>query len=129
MKKLTKPLKGRISSKYGNRTHPVTGATKRFHNGIDIAGPIGAPIVSPADGEVVETYETEFGGLTLIINLDNGMQSRMCHLNKILVKKHQSVKEGQLIAECGNTGRSTGPHLHFGLKDEKRQYVNPELYL
>lgn len=124
-----KPLSGRISSKYGNRVHPVTKELGRFHNGIDIAAPIGAKIVSPANGKVVGSYTTEFGGVTLVIEHDNGFESRMCHLKSVLVKMDEVVKQGQEVAISGNTGRSSGPHLHYGMRNEKKEYVNPEDYL
>jgi murein DD-endopeptidase MepM/ murein hydrolase activator NlpD len=120
------PTPGRITSKYGKRIHPVTKVADRFHNGIDIAGPIGQKIVSPANGKVIQTYNHEFGGITLIILHDNGFESRMCHLNKVLVATGERVTQGQTIAEVGNTGRSTGPHLHYGIRNAKKEYVDPE---
>lgn len=124
-----KPISGRVTSKYGNRVHPVTKQADRFHNGIDIGAPIGAKIVSPADGKVTGVYETAFGGHTLIIEHDNGFESRMCHLNEILVLVGEKVKQGQHVAFSGNTGRSSGPHLHYGMRNEKKEYVNPEDYI
>ncbi len=118
-------MPGRISSPYGNRTHPVTKLPGRFHNGVDVPAVTGTKVVAVADGKVIEIYETEKGGKTMIILHDNGFESRMCHLHKYLVKTGEVVKQGQSIAESGNTGASTGPHLHFGLRDSKKNYVNP----
>lgn len=125
--KLQRPIVGKITSKFGNRIHPVT-KLKSFHNGIDFAGKIGDSIFSPDSGKVSEVYYTKNGGHTLIIELDCGLQSRMCHLNKILVKPMQVVERGEVIAECGNTGVGTGPHLHFGIK-KNGEYADPEIYL
>ncbi len=124
--KLLMPLSGRITSKFGDRIHPVT-RKKTFHNGIDIAGPIGEPIYSPDVGIVTDVYTTEKGGLTLITQ-HGGVESRMCHLDKVHVKKGDQLARGQRIADCGNTGVGTGPHLHWGLKI-KGNYVNPEDYI
>lgn len=129
MTNFIKPLSGRVSSKYGNRIHPVTKQPDRFHNGIDIAAPIGAKIVSPESGKVTGNYTTPFGGITLIIEHDNGFESRMCHLNEITVQVGERVKQGQHVAFSGNTGRSSGPHLHFGMRNAKKEYVNPEDYI
>jgi murein DD-endopeptidase MepM/ murein hydrolase activator NlpD len=123
------PLKGKVISKFGNRIHPVTQLPDRFHNGVDVPAPIGTKIVSPADGKVSQIYNHEFGGITLIIIHDNGFESRMCHLNEIVVKEGEKVKQGQFVAFSGNTGRSTGPHLHYGMRNEKKEYVDPEKYI
>lgn len=125
--KLQRPIVGKITSKFGNRIHPVT-KLKSFHNGIDFAGKIGEPVLAPDGGKVSGVYFTKNGGNTLIIELDCGLQSRMCHLNKVLVKVGQTVCRGELVAECGSTGIGTGPHLHFGIK-KNGEYVDPELYL
>jgi murein DD-endopeptidase MepM/ murein hydrolase activator NlpD len=118
------PTKGRITSKYGERTHPITKA-KSFHNGVDVAAPIGTDVISPANGVVTSTYNHLTGGLTMIIAHDNGLESRMAHLSEFVAKTGDRVREGQLVAKVGNTGRSTGPHLHYGMRDHRRQYVDP----
>lgn len=123
------PLKGKVKSKFGPRIHPVTKEAGKMHNGVDIPAPVGVNIVAPADGKVLKTFEHEFGGLTIYIMHDNGFETRYCHLDKILVRDGQRVKKGDVIALNGNTGRSTGPHLHFGMIDTKRNYVDPEKYL
>jgi len=128
--KIQRPMQGRISSKFGDRIHPVTKA-KSFHNGIDIAGPIGVPIVAPFDGVVAQSFNHNTGGLTLFIDHPthpDKLQTRYCHLDKIHVKVGDRVKQGQLIADNGNTGRSTGPHLHFGIV-RKGIHVDPELFI
>lgn len=125
---MIKPTQGRISSPYGPRLHPVTGAKGKFHNGIDIAAPIGQTVFSPADGKITKTYDQEFGGLTMIILHDNGLESRMCHLSGYIVGEGDVIKQGDPVAEVGNTGRSTGPHLHYGIKKDG-EYVDPQDYL
>lgn len=125
---MIKPTHGRISSPYGPRIHPVTGKKGKFHNGIDIVAPVGQTVFSPADGKVTSTYDQEYGGLTMIIKHDNGSESRMAHLSKYIVSQGDEIKQGDPVAEVGNTGRSTGAHLHYGMKKDG-EYVDPQDYL
>lgn len=120
MKRLLEPP-FRIRSPYGNRIHPVT-KVKTFHNGIDIAKPIGTEITAHADGVVAEIYTHKTGGLTMIYNGNDKIQLRMCHLHTVLKKVGDKVKAGEVIATVGgdpkdqpNAGRSTGAHLHLGV--------------
>ncbi len=106
------PTKGWMSSRFGYRISPFTGK-KEFHRGIDIATRMGAPIIAPADGIVSFTGWDGGYGRTLTINHGYGLVTRFAHLKKALVKKGQHVKRGETIALVGNTGRSTGPHLHY----------------
>ncbi|NLA75376.1 MAG: M23 family metallopeptidase, partial [Deltaproteobacteria bacterium] len=106
------PAKGWLSSKFGYRVSPFTNE-KEFHSGLDIAAKNGSPIIAPADG-VVSGIEKSYGyGNLLTVNHGYGLKTRYAHLSKILVKKGQAVKRGDIIANMGNTGRSTGPHLHY----------------
>jgi len=106
------PTKGWISSDFGYRLSPFTNE-KEFHKGLDICNRRGAPIVSPADG-VVTAVETDAGyGRIITINHGRGLVTRYAHLDKAHVKKGQAVKRGQEVAVVGNTGRTTGPHLHY----------------
>jgi murein DD-endopeptidase MepM/ murein hydrolase activator NlpD len=106
------PTRGWISSDFGYRISPFTNE-KEFHRGIDICNKKGAPVLSPADG-VVSSIETDPGyGRNLIISHGYGLATKYAHLDKIEVKKGQAVKRGQEIALVGNTGRTTGPHLHY----------------
>lgn len=106
------PTKGWMSSSFGYRKSPFTGE-KEFHKGIDIATRMGAPIISPADG-FVSSIETDRGyGRMLTIKHGYGLMTRYAHLKSALVKKGQYVKRGETIALVGNSGRSTGPHLHY----------------
>jgi len=120
-----KPIVGRISSPYGTRVHPVTGQT-RFHNGIDLAVPTGTPIKSPMKGVVEASWYDDLNGNGIRIRHANGFSTHYAHLDQRYVKKGDKVKKGKTIGTVGNTGRSTGSHLHLSLKDKSNNYVNPE---
>lgn len=122
------PLLNKINSGFGNRINPVTKQYK-FHNGIDIAGKVGDRIKCPADGKIKSIFKNDIGGNQLIIEHDNGYTTGYAHLNKVYVSKGDPVKQGEFIAEVGNTGRVTGPHLHFTLKDFTGKYLNPIEFL
>jgi murein DD-endopeptidase MepM/ murein hydrolase activator NlpD len=101
----------------------------RYHKGVDIANSIGTPIYAADAGYVMLAGRDTAGyGLQVVINHGNGFHSRYAHLSKILVKAGQSVKRGEKIALMGNTGRSTGPHLHFEVI-KNGVIVNPLSYL
>ncbi|WP_394131120.1 peptidoglycan DD-metalloendopeptidase family protein [Shewanella maritima] len=109
------PLKRsyRLSSHFNpTRKHPVTGRI-RPHNGTDFATPIGTPVVAPGDGVVTMVTNHAFAGKYIVIEHDNKVRTRYLHLSRFHVRKGQRVKRGQVIALTGNTGRSTGPHLHY----------------
>ena len=110
------PVTGRISGRFG-RQRIYRGEPGRFHSGIDIAKPTGTPFVAPADGVVIlaRTGFSLEGGL-LMIDHGNGLNSAFLHCHRIHVKEGDSVRQGQHIGDIGSTGRSTGPHLHWGLK-------------
>jgi murein DD-endopeptidase MepM/ murein hydrolase activator NlpD len=119
------PLNKRIiTSPYGYRNHPVTGEWG-LHRGTDYRASLDSPIFSCADGTVISTGEFEDYGKFIIIKHKNGYTSLYGHLNKILVIKNQRVLEGFQIAESGNTGVSTGPHLHFEIRKNIKT-VDPE---
>jgi len=121
------PVNGRISSNFGWRTHPIK-KTRLFHNGIDIAVSSGTPVKAAAGGEVVHSGWMNGFGYTVIIDHGRGVETLYAHNSKVSVSKGSMVNKGQQVALSGNTGLSTGPHLHFGvLKDEKP--LNPKNYL
>lgn len=103
----------RLSSNFNpNRHHPVTGRISP-HNGTDFAMPIGTPVTAPAGGRVERSVKHYAAGRYVVIRHDNGYRTRYLHLSKSLVKKGDRVEMGDRIALSGNTGRSTGPHLHY----------------
>jgi len=121
------PTQGWLASKFGWRISPITGQ-KEFHKGLDIAGPIGTPIIAPADGIV--SFVGHYGryGLCVDINHGNGIVTRYGHLKRVLVKKGEHVKRRQIIAYMGNSGSSTGPHLHYEVRLNNIP-VNPMRYI
>jgi len=109
------PVKGKITSRFGYRRSPF-GRRTEFHDGLDIAAAYGTEIVATADGVVTFTGYKSGYGRTVTINHGYGYETSYCHNSSILVKTGQQVKKGQVIAKVGNTGRSTGPHLHYMVK-------------
>nr|WP_236660243.1 M23 family metallopeptidase [Isachenkonia alkalipeptolytica] len=102
----------RISSPYGNRTHPVLGGT-RFHAGIDIPAPSGTPVVAAASGTVIMSQYSGSYGNVVVIDHGNGISTLYAHNSRNQVSRGQQVQGGETIARIGTTGMSTGPHLHF----------------
>lgn len=109
------PLKGEIITPFGLR-RVINGLEKSPHTGIDISGNDGEEIMAPNDGIVVFQGELFFGGNSLIIDHGSGIYSMFFHLSKSLVKEGEIVKKSQIIGLVGSTGRSTGPHLHWGVR-------------
>lgn len=117
-------VKYRISSGFNpNRKHPVTGRASP-HNGTDLATPSGTKVLATGDGIVTRTANHRYAGRYIDIDNIGKYSTRFLHLSKILVRKGQRVKRGQVIALSGSTGRVTGPHLHYELHVNKRP-VNP----
>ncbi len=127
------PTVTNITSHFGYRTHPITGEYK-LHAGTDFADAncLGEPVIAVADGEVIQTFYSNTGGkIVKIKHIDsegNTWHSRYLHLNQIEVTVGDNVNQGDVIGAIGNTGRSTGPHLHFELYYEGA-VVNPIDYL
>nr|WP_166177627.1 M23 family metallopeptidase [Altererythrobacter segetis] len=111
------PAKGRISGRFGSQRIYKGGEAGSYHSGIDIAPGAGAPIVAPADGVVVLAAEQPFSleGHLLMIDHGAGLNSAFLHCDTLAVKVGDHVRQGQLIATVGMTGRATGPHLHWSL--------------
>jgi murein DD-endopeptidase MepM/ murein hydrolase activator NlpD len=106
-------LNGRFTSGFGYRVSPF-GRGSDTHLGIDLAAPVGTSIYAPADGTVISSDWSSSGyGLMVTIDHGFGLTTRYAHLSESLVEAGSSVERGQIIAKVGNTGRSTGPHLHF----------------
>lgn len=106
-------ITGRITSGFGLRVHPITGK-ESGHNGVDIAAPVGTPIYSPIDGVVTMRNTHATGGLQLAIeNRNTGIRVGFAHLSEQVATMGQKITKGQVVAKSGNTGASTGPHLHY----------------
>lgn len=120
------PASRYITSSYGNRLHPTLKVWK-FHTGIDIGASSGKNIVAAASGKVI--MSTWYGGYGNFVMIDHGGGIVTCygHASKLIAKKGDIVKRGQVIALVGSTGRSTGPHLHFEVR-VNGDYVNPMNY-
>jgi murein DD-endopeptidase MepM/ murein hydrolase activator NlpD len=121
------PVYGRVLSKFGWRRHPVTGK-RRYHKGIDIASWRGAPIHAAADGLIEYSGWSGTFGYVIVIDHEFGYRTIYAHCSKLLVRKNELVKKGQVIAQVGSTGLSTGPHLHFEIR-KWRQAISPTPYL
>lgn len=130
-----------ITSDFGKRTHPVTGEVESFHSGIDLGVPEGTPVQSSFDGIVESvsfpnTYDeasTQNAGIHIVlrsIDPEVALTSRYLHLSQAFVNAGQSVKKGEVIGLSGNTGRSTGAHLHYELiPDGETEATDPKPYL
>ena len=121
------PSSGRITSAFGKRTSPTAGASTS-HQGIDIGASSGSAIVAAAGGEVVISTYSASAGNYIMIHHGGGVYTVYMHCSKLLVSVGSQVKKGQTIAKVGSTGRSTGPHLHFGIRSGGN-YVNPSKYV
>ncbi len=121
------PAKGWLTSRFGTRTSPFTNQ-KQFHAGIDIAGERGTDVVAPAQGKVVFSGSRGPLGKSVIIDHGYGVRTQYGHSDAIYVKTGETVQRGQRIAALGNSGRSTGPHLHY-VVEVKGKAVNPLDYI
>lgn len=109
------PTEGWVTSPFGRRISPFTGQVD-MHTGIDISGKVGTPIKAPAMGEVKFAGTDANYGKTVVISHGSGLTTRYAHMNTITVREGDSVNRGDVIGELGNTGRSTGPHLHYEVR-------------
>jgi murein DD-endopeptidase MepM/ murein hydrolase activator NlpD len=121
------PVRGQVNSGYGSRASPWL-AKLEFHKGLDIGAPVGTPVKSPAPGTVVFAGVNAEYGQTLILDHGNETKSLYGHLSRLSVAVSEKVQRGEVIALTGNTGRSSGPHLHYEIQ-VKGQAVNPTSYL
>ena len=121
------PVTGWVTSEFGPRSNPF-GSRREFHSGIDIATKLGAPIQAPADGIVTNVEKRPDLGLLIQIEHGKGISTLYAHLFRSAVSKGQVVKRGEVIGYVGNSGRSTGAHLHYSV-NLNGVYVNPRKYL
>lgn len=120
-----KPVKGTVTSGFGDRQAPTQGAST-FHNGIDISVPVGTKVKSPWAGKVTSVMTNNAGGLQMVVTHYNGWKTGYAHLSEVMKRKGDVVTAGQVIALSGNSGNSTGPHLHFTLTNHQGEKVDPE---
>ncbi len=121
------PVRGSVNSEFGKRASPWT-KEPEFHSGMDIAADRGTPVKAPAAGSVQHAGTGAEYGLYVMIDHDNGVRTLYGHLSKILVERGQRVDRGTVVGLTGNTGRSSGPHLHYEVYI-RGQAVNPRAYL
>ena len=121
------PISVPITSEFGWRTHPIFG-TARFHSGLDIGGDYGMPIYAAASGTVIYAGWISGYGNAVIIDHGGGVTTLYGHNDSLNVSEGENVAQGQVIAMCGSTGNSTGPHCHFEVR-ENGEPVSPYGYL
>jgi murein DD-endopeptidase MepM/ murein hydrolase activator NlpD len=124
------PVRGWVTSDFSVRLDPYTGE-RVMHEGMDVATSMGTPVRAPADGTVVFAGQEGGYGHVLVLDHGYGLKTRYGHLQRIDVKVGEKVKRGQFVAAVGNTGRSTGPHLHYevrvnGVADNPRKFILEE---
>jgi murein DD-endopeptidase MepM/ murein hydrolase activator NlpD len=121
------PVTGVVSSEFGVRSDPLDG-DERFHAGVDIAAPAGSPVTTVAAGKVVFSGWANGYGNLIAIDHGNGVVTRYAHTQESLVTEGQHVVAGQEVARVGSSGRSTGPHLHFEVRQDGEP-VDPRVFL
>ncbi|WP_227010140.1 M23 family metallopeptidase [Pelagibius marinus] len=120
------PATGPISGVYGSQ-RILNGEPRQPHFGVDVAGPVGTPVMAPADGVVTLAHpDMYFSGATLIIDHGHRLSSSFLHLEQILVKEGQRVKQGEVVALMGKSGRVTGPHLDWRM-NWRGERIDPAL--
>lgn len=116
-------MEGVITSSFGERINPIL-KVKEFHNGIDISAEEGTGAKAVADGRITELRYSDTLGNVLIYETVNGYEITYAHLKGYNAETGDLVKQGEVIAYTGNTGLSTGPHLHYGIKI-RDEYIDP----
>jgi len=121
------PLRGRLTSQFGNRISPITGV-RTFHAGVDLKANIGTSVGAAMAGRVIDVGVNATFGRYVILSHGGAYQTLYAHLDRAYVAKGTQVSQGEKIAESGNTGETTGPHLHFGIY-RNGEAVDPLGYL
>jgi murein DD-endopeptidase MepM/ murein hydrolase activator NlpD len=121
------PTQGWVTSDFGSRLDPYS-ADRSMHQGLDISTPHGQPVITPSDGTVVFNGTEGGYGKVLVIDHGYGVKTRYGHLSETFVRLGERVARGQKVAAVGNTGRSTGPHLHYevrvnGIPENPRKFI------
>jgi len=109
------PVRGWVSSGFGRRVSPFTGEDM-MHGGLDISAPMSTPVKAPAAGIVIASGPEKSLGNVIVVSHGYGFKTLYAHMSKLRVRTGQNVKRGDLIGEVGNTGLSTGPHLHYEIE-------------
>ena len=125
--RFTIPANGIITGRFGTKRF-YNGKAGKPHNGLDIGAEKGTKIMAPSGGKIILTGHYYYNGKFILLDHGMGLKSIFIHLDEVLVKKGQLVSKGELIGKIGNTGKSSGPHLHWSLMLNKT-YVDPEYFL
>ena len=127
LEKFIWPVEGRISGYYGSQ-RILNGIPKTPHYGVDVAVPTGTPVVAPASGKIIyANQDMYYSGGTLVIDHGHGLSSTFLHLSELLAAPGDVVKQGQVVAKVGATGRATGPHLDWRMNLGPGTRIDPEL--
>ena len=121
------PLRGSVNSEFGSRVSPW-GTTREFHSGIDIGAVSGTPVRAPAGGTVIQAGPNGENGITVVVDHGQDVRTLYGHLSRVAVRNGQGVDRGAVLGFSGNTGRSTGPHLHYEVQVAGRA-VDPRTFL
>lgn len=125
--KMIPPLDTEVTSAFGMRIHPIDNVEK-FHYGVDLAGNVGDKIKCVAEGVAVEVGSDEYYGNYLLVKHSDKIYSFYGHCDKVLASKDDSIKQGQVIATAGNTGKATDSHLHFEIREEDNS-LDPQAFI
>ena len=121
------PVPGVLTSRFGQRIDPINGKSA-YHHGVDIRGAMGSEVNATAAGAVITQNYDKGSGRYVLLDHDNGFRTKYAHLKKSLVQKGDTVERGQVIGLVGNSGRSTGPHVHYEIHYDDK-IVNPTRFV